>query len=101
VLLAGQDHLLGLDGLARRGELVAELPGLLVLLAPRGAMHLRLEPLQYRRVVSREEVGERVHVRAVPLVGDAGELRNARPAAPPDVVVETRPFGARPLVEEG
>ncbi len=52
-------------------------------------------------LVARQEVGQGLDVRAVGLLGHAGDVRDARPGAPADVVVQAGPPGPGPLVEEG
>ena len=86
---------------ARGADLVAELRGPFVFLAAGGLLHLLLEPPEDRLVVARQEVREGLDLRAVGLLGDAGDLRHARPGAAPDVVVQAGPAARAPLVEEG
>ena len=101
VILAGQHHLLALDGLAGRGELVAKLGRPLELQDLRRLAHLGVDPGQDRFVVAGQEVGHRLDQLPVSLFGHPRGLRHARARAPADVVVEARPAGPSPLVEEG
>ena len=100
VLSPRQDHLLGLDGLAGGGQLIAQLGGSLVFLGSGRLRHLRLDAVQHRTVVARQEVGQGFDLGPIALLGDPRRLRHARPCAPSDVVVEARAAGSMPLVEE-
>jgi hypothetical protein len=100
VVGAVEHHLLGLESASGGVELVSQLRCLLVLLPARGLAHLAIEPLHHRLGVAAQEVGERIDVGAVGLVGDAGDLGNARPATASDVEVEARSLRSGALIEE-
>ncbi len=87
------DHLLLLDGLADRGEPVAQPAGPLVLQAVGGLVHLRLEPLDDRLGVA---VEERHQVADQFLVGRLVDGPDAGPGALLDVVQQAGL--AQPLV---
>ena len=86
-------HLLALDGLADRGELVPQAGGPLELELVGRLGHERLEPLHHGRGLAAEEREELVDEGAVLVVGDR---LHARRHALLDVRVEARP--AEPLV---
>ena len=95
-----EHHLLALERPARRRSWSRSLRRLLVLLALGG---LRISPSSRwstGRALPGQEVGQRVDVRPVRLLGDPRRVGDARARAPADVEVEAGPSGARPLVEE-
>ena len=100
VLGLGEHHLLGFHGPARGAQLVAQLGGLFVLLAPGRRVHLGFEPAEHLFRVARQEVGHGVDVLPVGLLRDPGDLGHARTRAAADVEVQARPLRARPLIEE-
>ena len=75
VLGLGEHHLLRLHRPARGGELVAELGGLLVLLALGRLPHLGVQPRDDGLRVAAQEVAQRVDVGPVGLLGDPGHRR--------------------------
>src|SRR4029453_13173903 len=66
-----------------------------------GLLHLGFEPLQDRARVAGQELAERIDVGSIRLLGDPRLLRDARPGAATDVVVQARPASPGALVEEG
>ncbi len=93
VLFLGVDHLLALDGLGDRDDLVAEARGALELQRVARLVHVLVEPVEDRRGVAVEELEQLVDETVVLLVGDRTD---ARRRALLDVRVEAR--ATEPLV---
>ena len=96
VLLLGVDHLLALDRLAHREDLVAQARRPLELERVAGLVHLLVEAVEHRRGVAVEEGDELVDERHVLVVVDGAD---ARRDALLDVRVEARATEALVAVE--